>query len=260
MDGPGVDPHLYTPSPQDINTLTASDVVVYSGLHLEAQMEEALDSLKHRGIPVITLTTVLEGRYANRLLHVDRAIDPHVWFDLELWSHCGLSFAEQLAEIDSDNAAEFRANAERFQQSLKDTVEECRTLLTEIPQERRVLVTAHDAFQYFARVFEFRVEAIQGLSTESEPGLKRINGLAAMMRERRLGSIFTEQSVSDRSISALVSACQAEGHTLTIGGRLYSDTAGPAGTPEESLAGATLHNVRQIADALKPSVTAQEQP
>jgi len=255
MDGPGIDPHLYAPSPQDINLLTASQVVVYAGLHLEAQMDDTLESLQNRGIRAIALTSILSDDHSKRLLHVGQAIDPHVWFDFELWGLCAESLGEQLADIDPDHADDYRANAHEYREHLKAAQEEYVKLLADVPDEQRVLVTAHDAFQYFARRFSFEVEAIQGLSTESEPGLKRINALAKTLRDRRIGSIFTEQSVSDRSIAALIAACASEGHTVTIGGRLFSDTAGAAGTPEESLTGATLHNVREIAAALKPSVT-----
>jgi manganese/zinc/iron transport system substrate-binding protein len=129
-------------------------------------------------------------------------------------------------------------------------------LLESVPQDRRVLVTAHDAFEYFARAFDFKVEAVQGISTDSEPGLRRINALVDLLAERKLSAVFTEQSVSDKNIMALVAGCEAKGHTLKIGSRLFSDTAGAEGTLEATLSGALLHNVRQIAGALgNPSET-----
>lgn len=250
MDGPAVDPHLYKPSPQDINVLTDSDVVVYAGLHLEAQFEGALQSLENRGIPAIRVTEVLERKFDSRLLRAEEAVDPHVWFDLELWGECGRWLAEELARIDAPHAAAYRTAAAEFKQHLQATIEQGRAVLKEIPEERRILVTAHDAFQYFARTFGFRVEAVQGLSTESEPGLKRINELAKLLVEANISAIFTEQSVSDRNIKALISECESRGHRLTVGGTLYSDTAGPAGTPEETLTGAVMYNIHEIAASL----------
>ena len=260
MDGPAIDPHLYTPSPQDINILTDSDVVIYSGLHLEAQFEGALESLRHRGIPTIKVTDVLEKEFSNQLLHADGAIDPHVWFDLELWGKCGTWLAEQLAEVDSVHATDYHAAAVEFQQLMKTTRETGEKTLSSIPADRRILVTAHDAFQYFARMFDFRVEAVQGLSTESEPGLKRINELSDLLVEMKISAIFTEQSVSDRNILALISECESHGHQLAVGGTLYSDTAGPAGTPEATLAGAVMHNIREIARGLGAEPSGQEIP
>lgn len=260
MDGPAVDPHLYTPSPQDINVLTNSDVVVYSGLHLEAQFEGALDSLVNRGIPVIKVTEILEKEFSDHLLHADGAVDPHVWFDLELWGKCGDWLAEEFARIDKTHADKYGAAAAEFQQLMESTRESGRITFADIPAKHRVLVTAHDAFQYFARTFNFRVEAVQGLSTESEPGLKRINDLATLLVDSKISAIFTEQSVSDRNILALISACESREHHLEVGGTLYSDTAGPAGTPEETLAGAVVHNIQQIASALNVQQLNQETP
>ena len=260
MDGPAIDPHLYTPSPQDINILTDSDVVIYSGLHLEAQFEDALESLRHRGIPTIKVTDVLEKEFSDQLLQANGVVDPHVWFDLELWGQCGIWLAEQLAEFDAAHASDYRAAAVEFQQLMKTTRENGETALSGIPEERRILITAHDAFQYFARTFNFRVEAIQGLSTESEPGLKRINELSDVLVEMKISAIFTEQSVSDRNILALISECESHGHELTVGGILYSDTAGPAGTAEETLAGAVMHNIREIAKGLGAQPSGQETP
>lgn len=260
MDGPGIDPHLYTPSPQDINALTESDVVVYSGLHLEAQLEEALESLEHRRIPVIKVTEVLERSHSDRLLGTDGTVDPHVWFDPQLWGICGEWLAEELGRVDANHADDYKTAADEFQQLMVATQTQGEQLLNHLPTERRILVTAHDAFQYFARAFHFQVEAVQGLSTESEPGLKRINELATLLVDKKISAIFTEQSVSDRNISALIAECSSRGHSLEVGGRLYSDTAGPAGTPEESLSGAILHDIREIAAGLSNSVLTEDKP
>ncbi len=260
MDGPGIDPHLYTPSPQDINALTESDVVVYCGLHLEAQLEEALESLEHRGIPVIKVTQILEQSHSAKLLRVDGTVDPHVWFDPELWGICAGWLADELSRIDADHASAYSTAAGEFQQLMATTRAQGAELLRSITMERRILVTAHDAFQYFARAFSFQVEAVQGISTESEPGLKRINELATLLVDNKIHAIFTEQSVSDRNISALIAECASRGHSLKVGGRLYSDTAGPAGTPEESLSGAILHDIRQIATGLMSSSLNKDQP
>lgn len=258
MDGPAVDPHLYTPSPQDINTLTESDVVVYSGLHLEAQFEGALESLANRGIPAIRVTEILERDFGDRLLNAEGAVDPHVWFDPELWSSCGDWLASELAGIDAEHAEDYQANAGEFRSLMSSTIERGQAALQSVPAERRILVTAHDAFQYFARAFEFEVKAVQGLSTESEPGLRQINELASLLVETKISAIFTEQSVSDRNIQALISECAARGHQLTVGGTLYSDTAGAEGSPEETLAGALLHNIDEIVRGLAPETSSQE--
>jgi len=258
MDGPGIDPHVYTPSPQDTNAVTAADLVVYSGLHLEGQFDQALESLKHRGIPVICLTDGLKAEQPSRLLQSGQGTaDPHVWFDPDLWSSCGEWLAKGMADYDAEGAPTYAGNAADFANSMQQTKQECVDLLSTIDDNRRVLVTAHDAFEYFARAFGFEVQAVQGISTDSEPGLRRINELIDLLVQNEITAVFTEQSVSDKNIKALVAGCEAKGHTLTIGGRLFSDTAGATGTPEETLRGALLHNVREIAAALASALPSQ---
>ncbi|APZ92683.1 Tromp-1 [Fuerstiella marisgermanici] len=252
MDGPSIDPHSYTPSPKDTNLLTAADLVVYSGLHLEGQFDAALESLKHRGIPVICVTDGLKNESPSRLIQTDDGVaDPHVWFDPNLWATCGEWLGSELSTFDPSHAEDYNAAAERFAVQMKDTIAEGVKLLANVPDDRRVLVTAHDAFEYFAQAFNFEVQAVQGISTESEPGVRRINQLIDLLVARKIGAVFTEQSVSEKNIQALVAGCESAGHQLTIGGKLFSDTAGPEGTPEETLAGALLHNIREIAAALE---------
>ena len=261
MDGPGIDPHSYTPSPQDTNELTAADLVVYSGLHLEGQFDGPLESLNHRGIPVICVTDGLASEQPGRLLQTtDGIADPHVWFDPELWLSCGQHLADELSEFDPNGREHYLNSAVAFAELMRTTQAEGRKIIATVPVTRRVLVTAHDAFEYFARAFEFRVEAVQGISTESKPGLRRVDELVTLLVENRIAAVFTEQSVSDRNIAALVAGCEARQHALKIGGRLYSDTAGAEDTEQETLAGALLHNIRQIADALGPTESDADKP
>lgn len=251
MDGPGIDPHSYTPSPKDTNAMTAADVVVYSGLHLEGQLTQALESLEHRGVPAIAVAEVLNRTNDVRLLTTEEDVpDPHVWFDPEIWANCGQWLADQLSELDPAGEAEYQQAAEEFSKQMTETKQQALELVNRIPAERRVLVTAHDAFEYFARAFDFRVEAVQGISTESEPGVRRINDLVQLLVDQQIRAVFTEQSVSEKNIEALVAGCAAAGHDLKIGAKLYSDTVGAEGTPEATLSGALLYNVRQIVDAL----------
>ncbi|MEP3482197.1 MAG: zinc ABC transporter substrate-binding protein [Fuerstiella sp.] len=251
MDGPGIDPHTYTPSPTDTNKLTAADVVVYSGLHLEGQMDEALESLRLRGIPVICVTDRLTNDFPDRLLTTAEGLaDPHVWFDPELWAECGQSVADQLAKVDTEGTADFANNADTFRISMMKLKEDGLKELQQVAKDRRVLVTAHDAFEYFARCFQFEVQAVQGISTESEPGLKRINNLVNRLVKQKIAAVFTEQSVSDRNIQALISGCESRQHEIKIGGKLYSDTIGIRGGPEGTLQTGLMYNIRQIVDGL----------
>ena len=251
MDGPGVDPHSYTPSPKDTNALAAADLVVYSGLHLEGRLHDALHSLEHRGVPVICVTDGIRKEEDSRLIQTEEGVaDPHVWFDPDLWSSCGQWLAAELSKFDAAGKDEYEAAAEAFAKSMADTKEKGVAIIAPIPRERRVLVTAHDAFAYFARAFDFDVQAVQGISTESEPGVRRVNELVEILVSQKISAVFTEQSVSEKNIQALVAGCKASGHDLVIGAKLFSDTAGANGTEEETLSGALLYNIQQIADAL----------
>lgn len=259
MDGPSIDPHSYTPSPGDTNLLTSADLVVYSGLHLEGQFDAALESLVHRGIPVVCVTEGLQVETPSRLLkNAEGAADPHVWFDPELWGSCGRWLAIELSAFDPSYADSYAESAAEFMQQMQETKTSGESILSAIPADRRVLVTAHDAFEYFARAFDFEVEAVQGISTESEPGVRRINQLVELLVSKKVSAVFTEQSVSEKNIQALVAGCAAAGHTLTIGATLFSDTAGAEGTAEATLSGALQHNIRQITTAL--TAGGNEQP
>lgn len=258
MDGPGIDPHTYVTTPRDTNALTAADLVVYSGLHLEGQFDESLESLQNRGIPVICVTGDLRAESPSRLIQSEEgSADPHVWFDPSLWGSCAESVARQLAEHDPDGRETYEANGAAFAQQMAETLEAGRKALAEIPEDRRVLVTAHDAFAYFARAFDFNVEAVQGISTEGEPGLRRINQLIDLLTQKKIAAVFTEQSVSDKNINALIEGCAGKGHKLTIGGSLFSDTVGAEGTEQETLSGALMHNISEIAAALGNSEGAE---
>lgn len=251
MDGPGIDPHTYVTTPKDTNALTAADVVVYSGLHLEGQFDQALESLNNRGIPVICVTHDLETSHSERLIQSEDGLaDPHVWFDPELWGLCAQHVARELIKHDPAGTETYERNSKAFVQQMSDVLANGRTALEVVPPKRRILVTAHDAFTYFSRAFNFEVEAVQGISTEGEPGLRRINELIDMLTTREIAAVFTEQSVSDKNINALMEGCRAKGHELKIGGSLFSDTVGAEGTTEATLAGALMYNIREITTAL----------
>jgi manganese/zinc/iron transport system substrate-binding protein len=174
-----------------------------------------------------------------------------LWFDVSLWSEAVSVVADALAEFDPANAAEYRERAAKYRAELAALHEESKSRIAEIPKERRVLVTAHDAFSYFGRAYDMEVRAIQGISTESEAGLKEVNELVDFIAERKIKAVFVETSVSDRNIKALVEGCKAKGHEVAIGGELYSDAMGEPGTPEGTYAGMVRRNVDTIVNALQ---------
>ena len=247
--GPGVDPHAYRQTRTDIVALTKADLVLWHGLYLEAQMEEFLIELAGKR-PVVAVAETLPR---NMLIgHDDYAdkFDPHVWMNPNLWSRVVLSVRDALSEIAPQHADAFRANAEAHLAELGELANYKTKVLSSVPPESRVLLTAHDAFNYFGSAYGFEVLGIQGISTESEAGLNRIRELVDMLVARDIRAVFVESSVSDRNIRALVEGAAARGHEVIIGGELFSDAMGADGTYEGSYLGMIDHNATVITRAL----------
>ena len=246
--GAGVDPHLYKASTGDMAKLNRAAAIFYSGLHLEGKMGDSLARLARKKPTVAVAESINRGK----LLEVgsDR-YDPHVWFDVALWSETLSVVEKTLAEFDPVHADDYHAAAAKYRDELAELDEHCRRELATIPAERRVLVTAHDAFHYFGRAYDLEVKAIQGVSTQSEAGLKEINDLVSFIARRGIKAVFVESSVSERNVLALVEGCRARGHQVAVGGELFSDAMGKPGTPEGTYLGMVRHNVSLIVKALK---------
>lgn len=248
--GEGVDPHLYKPTRSDMLTLQKADVVFYNGLMLEGKMSDALVRLARAGKPVYAVTELLDEKYLLEPEEMQGHFDPHVWMDASAWSRCVEAVAKVLSEYDPPNAELYRANAKKLQDEIGRVHEYAKKVIASIPEKQRVLITAHDAFNYFGRAYGIKVMGIQGISTESDPGLKDINALVDYIVENRVRAVFVETSVADKNVRALVQGARARGHTVVIGGTLFSDAMGPAGTYEGTYIGMIDHNATTIARAL----------
>jgi manganese/zinc/iron transport system substrate-binding protein len=248
--GTGIDPHGYKASERDVMTLAEADVVFYNGLHLEAKMSDVLERVEGR----IETAAVTEGIDRGRLIHSPQftgSYDPHVWFDVSLWIEAARQVADVLARIDPAHADVYARNAAGYVEELKRLDEEVLALVDSVPPERRVLVTAHDAFGYFGRAYGFEVHGLQGISTVAEAGAADVQRVADFIAERRIPAVFVESSVPQQTIRAVQEAVRSRGFDVEIGGQLFSDAMGDAGTPEGTYPGMVLHNVRTIANALR---------
>ncbi|MCE2727046.1 MAG: zinc ABC transporter substrate-binding protein [Planctomycetaceae bacterium] len=244
---PGIDPHSYRPTPADADRLARADLVVASGLQLEGRLAALLERLGTRR-PVLAVGDRLPR---ERLLPVtDDLFDPHVWFDAGLWSLCPPLVAEALAGIDPAGAPEYHARAAAHAAALATLDGAVRGRIATIPQQRRVLVTAHDAFRYFGRAYGIEVVGVQGTSTESEAGLHDVNRLVDLLVSRGIPAVFVETSVADRNVAALIEGARSRGQAVVIGGRLYSDSLGEPGSGADTLAAALTANVETIVAAL----------
>lgn len=247
--GPGVDPHLYRQTRRDITALSRADAVFWNGLYLEAQLEEFLERLAQRR-PVFAVAEGVPERLRLSDEEYRNQSDPHVWMDPGRWRYGVEAVRSALVELHPEQKAYFDQRAEAYLSELETLNDYALQVLGSVPEGKRVLVTAHDAFGYFGDAYGFEVLGIQGFSTESEAGLSRIEALVDLLVEREIGAIFVESSVSDRNVRALIEGAAARGHSVRIGGELYSDAMGPAGTYEGTWLGMIDHNVSTIARAL----------
>jgi manganese/zinc/iron transport system substrate-binding protein len=245
--GAGIDPHLYKTSPRDVSRLNAADAVFYSGWHLEGKMADVFERLG-RTKPTFAIA---EGIPREQLLGERDTVDPHIWFDVSLWQQTIPVVEQALAKLAPAYADEFATNAAAYQQRLERLHNETREEIAAVPRAQRVMVTAHDAFRYFGRAYEIDVRGIQGISTDSEAGVRQVNELVAFLVDRKIKAVFVESSVSDQNVRSLLEGCKANGHEVVIGGELFSDAPGPDGTPEGTYEGMVRHNVETIVKALK---------
>ncbi|WP_280208110.1 zinc ABC transporter substrate-binding protein [Brevibacillus sp. AY1] len=247
--GPGVDPHLYNATQGDIKKLESGDIIFYNGIHLEGNMVEIFKQIGKKK-PV---TAIAESIPQDKLLKDETGqLDPHVWFDIDLWKIALGSATEELKKAAPQHANLFEANKTKYFAELDTLKQESLEKLRQIPQEKRVLVTAHDAFGYFGRIQEMKVVGLQGLSTEDEIGISDIQTTINLLLEHQIPAVFVESSINQNSIKAVIEGAASAGLDIKLGGELFSDAMGDAGTPEGTYLGMYRHNVETIYQALKP--------
>lgn len=247
--GEGVDPHLYKPTRGDVTLMIEGDVVFYSGLLLEGKMTDTLIRIG-QDKPVYAVTELIDESYLLSPPGFAGHHDPHVWMDVSGWMKAVEAVAKALSDYDPAGAEGYQANAAAYLARLAELDTYARAIMATIPERQRVLVTAHDAFNYFGRAYGLEVLGIQGISTESEAGLEDINNLVDTLVEREIRAVFVESSVAEKNVRALIEGARSRGWVVTIGGSLYSDAMGPTGTYEGSYLGMIDHNATLIARSL----------
>ncbi len=246
---PGVDPHFYNPTPKDVQRLGSAHIIFYNGLHLEAKMGDILANILED-----TLTVAVTDAVDRSLLltppEYEGLYDPHLWFDVKLWMQAVDKVRDALSEFDVDNTVLYRNNAERYLTKLMELDEYVKSQVERVPSQQRVLVTAHDCFNYFGKAYGFEVRGLQGISTETEVGIADVQELATFIAERGISAIFVESSVSSRGLEAVKAAVKSKGFDVEIGGELFTDAMGNEGTPEGTYIGMIRHNIDTIVHAL----------
>lgn len=248
--GPGVDPHLYKATQGDLSRLQEADIIFYNGLHLEGKMGEVFENLE-RIKTVVPISRQLDSTVLLTDPIYAGAHDPHIWFDVSIWASTVNQVLATLIETNPENEAFYAKNAENYIQSLNDLHGWVREEIASIPEAQRILITAHDAFNYFGRAYSIEVKGLQGISTLSEFGLKDRVDLVNFIVDRKIKAVFVETSVSEKNINAIIEGCQQKGHNVVIGGKLYSDAMGAEGSAEGTYIGMVKANVNTIVKALK---------
>jgi manganese/zinc/iron transport system substrate-binding protein len=247
--GPGIDPHLYKASEGDVTRLTGADMIFYNGLDLEAKMGDVFEKMQG-AVETVAVARDVEQSELLAPPEFEGAYDPHIWFDVSMWMQAVERVAAALENLDPAHADVYRRNARSYLSRLKELDDYVRAQAERVPEERRVLITAHDAFNYFGAAYGFEVRGLQGVSTAAEAGTADVGGLADFIVDREIPAIFVESSVSPRFIEAVRAAVEARGEAVEVGGSLYSDAMGDPGTRDGTYIGMVRHNIETIVGAL----------
>lgn len=250
--GPGLDPHTYKASAGDVTRLGEADLILYNGLHLEAKMTSVLEKMSDAKRTVVAVSKDIPTQKLLKIPGFEGEYDPHIWMDTELWSMAATTIAEAIIEKAPEHEKTIRMNLEYFLGKLRMLYANINIALDPIPKDQRVLVTAHDAFNYFGRAYNFEVKGLQGVSTASEAGAQDVQNLAELIATRKIQAIFVESSVPPRGIQALQEAVAARGFKVRIGRALYSDSVGDYGTAQSTYIGMMRFNAGIIGEELTP--------
>ena len=250
MMGPGVDPHYYKASQGDLAKLTAADLILFNGLFLEGKMEDIFAKMA-RSKQVLAVAEQIPEEHLLRPPEFEGNFDPHIWFDVSLWAQTIEPVVARLSAIDPDGAAVYRQNGARYRERLDALNQWVVEQVALLPETSRVLITAHDAFGYFGRAYGVEVVGLQGISTVADYGVNDVTQLVDLIVERQVKAIFVESSVPVRSIEAVREGCLDRGFQVEIGGTLYSDAMGAAGSGADTYVGMVESNVNTIVGALR---------
>lgn len=246
----GVDPHLYQPTRSDVSRLVLADVIFYNGLNLEGKMEGLMEKMQKTKNVVAVSKIVQKNSLISENVEGELTYDPHIWMDIKKWIEVSGIVKTTLSEQNPNHANTYEENYKKYVEQLKTLDQQVRARISSIPENQRILISAHDAFGYFSEAYGIDVIGIQGISTESEAGLSKINALVNLVTEQKIPAIFHESSVGDHNIKAVVEGAAAKGHKVKLAGPLFSDSMGEAKTPEATYIGMMTHNAKTIAKAL----------
>lgn len=246
----GVDPHLYKASEGDVTKLTTADAIFYNGLHLEGKMVEVFEKMHKSGYKTFAISDGIPNENLISSANFSGNYDPHIWFSVENWKLAAQFVSKELSNLKPENKAYFEKNLQNYLTELNALETELKAKAETLPKEKRILVTAHDAFEYFGKEYDFEVIGLQGISTASEAGTKDLLDLAKVIVNKKVPAVFIETSVPQQTILALQKAVEAKGKNVKLGGTLYSDALGNAGSLQGTYIGMFKSNMETIVNAL----------
>jgi manganese/zinc/iron transport system substrate-binding protein len=257
--GPGVDPHLYTAVSSDIERLDSADLVFYNGLHLEGRMAEVFENLSESRPTFAVTHSLVESKDARlrKPPEFEGYYDPHVWHDPKMWSDCVKYVASVLGEFDPQHREDYNKNRDAYLQQLEEADQYCREQLATIPSDQRVLVSVHDAFNYFCSAYDIVSMPLKGVSTEEEVTIGRMEEVVQYLVDKKIKAVFIESASKPQVVEALIEPCRQKGHEVRIGQSeeepyvLYADALGPAGSGADNYLGMIKANVDTLVSALK---------
>ncbi len=247
--GSGVDPHLYKASEGDVTKLANADIIFYNGLHLEGKLVEVFDKMKTK--KTVAISDALDKSTLIGSEYFASNYDPHIWFNVDYWIQATQFVTNVLSEAIPEQKEVFQLNGAKYTKQLEILKSDLTATINTLPEEKRILVTAHDAFNYFGKAFGFEVVGLQGISTATEAGVQDVQKLSAFIIENNVKAIFVESSVPKRTIEALQASVNSKNHHVEIGGELFSDALGTSGTKEGTYIGMFEYNVNTIVNSLK---------
>jgi manganese/zinc/iron transport system substrate-binding protein len=248
--GPGVDPHIYKPSQGDLKKLKAADLVIYNGLYLEGKMADVLQKMGRNQL-VLGVADSIKTQYLIKNAEFEDGYDPHFWFDKDIWYMVAIQVSEMLKELEPEEAYNIEKRLEQFAIQLHLLDVEISEAILKIPEEKRVIVTSHDALNYFARRYGFEVRSLQGSSTASELGLKDVTEMVDFLVENQIKAIFPENITGDQSLQAVIKGAAKKGHTVLLGEELFSDALGGPDSEAPDYFSMLRENTRRIVSALQ---------
>ncbi|MBI1307248.1 MAG: manganese transporter [Bacteroidetes bacterium] len=248
--GAGVDPHLYKASQGDVQLLQEANMVIYNGLHLEGKMSEVLEKLSH-GKTVVAVSDGIDKKFVRTINSDANVYDPHIWFDMKIWREGVQYISGEIQSKFPEIATEVDSCTRNYLHQIDSVQTACEQLIAELDTQKRILITSHDAFEYFGRRFGFTVRGLQGISTLSESGLKDVTDMVNYIITNKVKSVFVENSVPQKALRSVIDGCNAKGWDVKVGGELFSDALGANGTAEGTYLGMVEFNVRTIVKGLK---------